>query len=111
MTLNELQKELGMEARPTGVFVSALASIGLLQVTKTEEGSEDLFANSPVSEIFLDKSKESCMGDLTKTFDNHLHKGWNNLVESLQTYKPLNASDGGGAGGIFDQARSKQAVE
>lgn len=39
MTLNELQKELGMEARQTGVFVSALASNGLLQVTKTEEGS------------------------------------------------------------------------
>jgi hypothetical protein len=111
VTLNELQKELGMEARQTGVFVSALASNGLLQVTKTEEGSEDLFANSPVSEIFLDKSKESCMGDITKTFDNHLHKAWNNLVESLQTYKPLNASDGGGAGSIFDQARSKQAVE
>lgn len=44
MTLNELQKELGMEARQTGVFVSALASNGLLQVTKTEEASEDLFA-------------------------------------------------------------------
>ena len=42
MTLNELQKELGMEARQTGVFVSALASNGLLQVTKTEEGSEIL---------------------------------------------------------------------
>lgn len=109
MTLNELQKELGMEARQTGVFVSALASVGLLQVTKTEEGSEDLFANSPVSEIFLDKSKESCMGDITKTFDNHLHKPWNNLIESLQTYKPLNAADGGGAGSIFDQDRNRQS--
>ena len=51
------------------------------------------------------------MGDITKTFDNHLHKAWNNLIESLQTYKPLNAADGGRAGSIFDQARSKQAVE
>ena len=108
MTLNELQKELGMDARQTGVFVSALASVGLLQVTKTEEGSEDLFANSPVSEIFLDKSNESCMGDITKTFDNQLHKAWNNLIESLQTYKPLNAADGGGAGSIFDQDRNRQ---
>lgn len=49
------------------------------------------------------------MGDIPKTFDNHLHKPWNNLIESLQTYKPLNAADGGGAGSIFDQARSKQA--
>ncbi|MCY1155301.1 MAG: hypothetical protein MOP49_613 [Nitrososphaera sp.] len=51
------------------------------------------------------------MGDITKTFDNHLHKAWNNLIESLQTYKPLNGADGGGAGSIFDQARSKQVVE
>jgi 3-hydroxy-5-methyl-1-naphthoate 3-O-methyltransferase len=55
MTLNELQKVLSMEARPTSVFASALASIGLLQVTKTEEGGEGLFANSPISKMFLDK--------------------------------------------------------
>ncbi len=30
MKLSEVQKTLGMEARPTGVFVSALASLGLL---------------------------------------------------------------------------------
>jgi hypothetical protein len=34
MKLNELQKALGMEARPTGVFASALASLGLLQIRK-----------------------------------------------------------------------------
>jgi hypothetical protein len=50
VTLNELQKELRIEARPSGVFVSAPASLGLLQVTKTQDGGEDLFANSPVSE-------------------------------------------------------------
>jgi hypothetical protein len=51
------------------------------------------------------------MADNITMFDNRLYKAWNNLIESLQTYKPLNAADGGGAGSIFDQARSKQAVE
>jgi 3-hydroxy-5-methyl-1-naphthoate 3-O-methyltransferase len=111
MTLNKLQKILGMEARPTGVFGSALASLGLLQVTKTEEDGEDLFANSPVSEMFLDKSKDSYMGDIITMFDKRLYKAWDKLVESLQTNKPVNAIDGGGAESIFDQAKSKQAVE
>ncbi|MDQ3968044.1 MAG: hypothetical protein M3275_06575 [Thermoproteota archaeon] len=96
VTLNGLQKGLGMEARPTGVFASSLASLGLLQVTKTEEGSEDLFANSPVSEKFLDKSKDSYMGGIITMFDKRLYKAWDKLVESPQTNKPVNTADGGG---------------
>jgi hypothetical protein len=58
-----------MKARPTGVFASALASLGSLQVTKTEEGGEGLFANSLVSEMFLDKSKDPHKGDIITMFD------------------------------------------
>jgi 3-hydroxy-5-methyl-1-naphthoate 3-O-methyltransferase len=110
MTLNELQQTLEVEARPTDVFASALASLGLLLVTKKDYG-ERLFANSPVSEMFLDKSKASYMGDIISMFDKRLYKAWDKLVESLQTNKPVNAADGGGAESIFDQAKSKQAVE
>jgi predicted O-methyltransferase YrrM len=114
VTLDELQKILGMEVRPAGVFTSALASLGLLQVTKKEEeeeGSEFVFANSPVSEMFLDKSKDTYMGDIVTMFDKRLYKAWDKLVESLHTNKPVNAADGGDAESIFDQAKSKQAVE
>ena len=99
-----------MEARPTDVFASALASLGLLQVTK-KESSERLFANSPVSETFLDKSKSSYMGEIVIMFDKRLYKAWDKLVESLKSNKPVNAADGGGAESIFDQAKSKQAIE
>ena len=58
-----------MEARPTGVFASALASLGSLQVTKIEEGGVGLFANSLVSEMFLDKSKDPDKGDIITMFD------------------------------------------
>src|SRR5687768_1724280 len=80
MTLKELQQALEMEARPTDVFASALASLGLLQVTKKDYG-ERLFANSPVSEMFLDKSKDSYMGDIISMFDKRLYKAWDKLVE------------------------------
>jgi SAM-dependent methyltransferase len=51
------------------------------------------------------------MGDIITMFDKRLYKAWDKLVESLQTNKPVNAIDGGGAESIFDQAKSKQAVE
>jgi hypothetical protein len=112
MTLKELQQALEMKARPTDVFASALASLGLLQITKEKEGSERLFANSPISEMFLDKSKASSyMGEIITMFDKRLYKAWDKLVESLKSNKPVNAADGGGAETIFDQAKSKQAVE
>jgi Dimerisation domain len=47
VTLDGLQKILDIEVRPVGVFASAIASLGLLQVTKEEEeSSEFVFANS-----------------------------------------------------------------
>jgi hypothetical protein len=109
MTLKELRQTLEMKERPTDVFASALASLGLLQVTSKKDG-ERLFANSPVSEIFLDKSKASYMGDIITMFDKRLYKAWDKLVESLKSNKPVNAADGGGAESIFDQAKSKQAI-
>ena len=111
MKLNELQKALGMKARPTGVFASALASLGLLHITKTVVGGESLFPNSSVSEMFLDKSKDFYMGDIISMFDKRLYKAWDKLVESLHTNKPVNAAYGGGAETLFDLAKSKQALE
>src|SRR5919201_457503 len=110
VTLEQLEQALGMEARPADVFASALASLGLLQVTRKED-SERLFANSPVSEIFLDKSKASYMGDIIIMFDKRLYKAWDKLVESLKSNRPVNAADGGGAATLFDQAKSKHEIE
>jgi hypothetical protein len=109
-TLKELQRVLEMDARPTVVFASALASLGLLQITR-KEGGERLFANSQVSEVFLDRSKASYMGDIVMMFDKRLYRAWNKLVESLKSNMPVSAADGGGAETIFNQAKSKQAIE
>ncbi len=61
--------------------------------------------------MFLDKSKDSYMGDIISMFDERLYKAWDKLVESLQTNKPVNAADGGDAETLFDLAKSKQALE
>ncbi len=51
------------------------------------------------------------MGDIVSMFDKRLYKAWDKLVESLQTNKPIDAADGGGAETLFDLAKSKQALE
>ena len=51
------------------------------------------------------------MGDIITMFDKRLYKAWDKLVESLKSNKPVNAADGGGAETIFDQAKSKRAIE
>jgi hypothetical protein len=48
MTLNELQKVLGIEPRLTVVFISALASYGLLQVGKQKKAVKVIFEFSGI---------------------------------------------------------------
>ena len=110
MTLNELQKELGMEARQTGVFVSALASNGLLQVTKIEEASEDLFATLLYLKSFWTSQRNLAWAiSLKRSTIISTRHGIILLNLFRHTNKPLNAADGGGAGSIFDQDRNRQS--
>jgi hypothetical protein len=50
------------------------------------------------------------MGDIITMFDKRLYKAWDKLIPSLQTNKPVKATDGGGAESMFDQAnRNRQS--
>ncbi|OLC23896.1 MAG: hypothetical protein AUH71_03875 [Thaumarchaeota archaeon 13_1_40CM_4_48_7] len=109
VTLQQLQDILEMEQRPTDVFATSLASLGLLKVT-TENGRR-LYSNSALADLFLDKNKSSYMGDIVTMFDKRLYKGWDKLVLALKTNKPVSAEEGGGAETIFDQAKSKEKIE
>ena len=109
VTLQQLQDILEMDQRPTDVFATSLASLGLLKVT-TENGRR-LYSNSALADLFLDKNKSSYMGDIVTMFDKRLYKGWDKLVLALKTNKPVSAEEGGGAETIFDQAKSKEKIE
>jgi methyltransferase family protein len=106
VTLEELQKVLGMEARPADVFATALVSLGLLNVSMDGKGGRT-FSNSPLSATFLDRNKPSYMGDIVSMFDKRLYNMWDRLPQSLLSNKPA----GGSGEEIFGQARSNQAIE
>ena len=89
VTLNELQKLLGMESRPTEALVTALVSLRLLKVSNDQTG-ERIYSNSGISETFLDVSKaNSYIGDIATIFDKHFYRNWDRLIDCLHSNKPL----------------------
>lgn len=114
VTLDELQDILGMERRPTEVFVTALVSLALLKVADNTATTVDekRYSNSEIADTFLNKNnKPSYMGDLISMYDKGLYKSWDKLSVSLKMNKPIDEKEGGDAEGIFIQAKSDQAVE
>ena len=89
MTLNELQKLLDMESRPTEALATALVSLRLLRLSTSETG-ERIYSNTRLSETFLDISKLSnYVGDIATIFDKHFYKNWENLINCLSSNKPV----------------------
>lgn len=106
VSLQQLQNFLSMEKRPAEMFATSLASLGLLVVTKSNDGTR-LYSNSALTDLFLDKNKPSYMGDIVAMFDKRLYNMWNKLPQCLLDNKP--AGDSGEE--MFDQAKSNQAQE
>lgn len=106
VTLEELQKVLGMTARPADVFATALVSLGLLNASKDGKDNRT-FSNSLLSATFLDRNKPSYMGDIVSMFDMRLYNMWDKLPQCLLTNKPAVGS----GEEMFDQAKSKHATE
>jgi predicted O-methyltransferase YrrM len=111
MTLREFQNIIGIEeSRPAEAFTTALVSLGLLKVSKNNNG-EKTFANSELSSMFLDKSKSTYIGGVIAMFDERLYKRWDKLSEALKTNKPIGEKQGEDIESIFDKAKSNQEVE
>jgi hypothetical protein len=89
VTLNELQKLLEMESRPTEALATALVSLRLLRLSTSETG-ERIYSNTRLSETFLDISKlSSYVGDIATIFDKRFYKNWENLINCLSSNKPV----------------------
>ena len=90
VTLNELQKLLEMESRPTEALATALVSLRLLRLSTSETGKR-IYSNTRLSETFLDISKlSSYVGDIATIFDKRFYKNWENLIGCLSSNKPVN---------------------
>ncbi|MDQ3902986.1 MAG: acetylserotonin O-methyltransferase [Thermoproteota archaeon] len=124
--INEFQNMLGIQKRPADVFATALVSLGLLNVTKSKEerkretGIVNIdehnrrYSNSQLSEVFLDKSKPSYIGDFIIMMDKHLYDRWGKLPISLKTNQPVEVAAEGdniSSATMFDKAKSNQLIE
>jgi O-methyltransferase/methyltransferase family protein len=85
-----LRERLGMHPRSATDFFDALVALGMLQ---REDGR---YANSPATELFLDRAKPSYMGGMLEMANARLYEFWGSLTEALRTGAPQNEGKEGG---------------
>jgi O-methyltransferase domain/Dimerisation domain len=101
-----LSGRLGLHPRSARDFLDALVALGFL----TRSG--DRYANTPETDLFLDKGKPSYLGGILEMANHRLYPFWGHLTEALRTGTPQNEVKSGGPG-IFqtlyaDPARLQQ---
>ena len=101
-----LSGRLGLHPRSARDFLDALVALGFLARTG------DRYANSPDTDLFLDRNKPSYVGGMLEMANHRLYPFWAHLTEALRTGLPQNEVKTGGPG-LFktlyaDPARLKQ---
>src|SRR5919108_3748839 len=85
-----LRERLGLHPRSATDFFDALVALGML------ERADGRYANTPATELFLDRAKPSYMGGMLEMASARLYEFWGSLTEGLRTGIPQNeAKDGG----------------
>lgn len=90
MEREELIGRLGMQQRGARDFLDALVALGMLD----REGNR--YANSPSTDLFLDRRKASYVGGLLEMANARLYPFWGSLTEALRTGEPQNEAKHGG---------------
>jgi len=105
-SFDALRSRLGLHPRSALDFLDTLVALGFLSRTG------DRYANTPETDLFLDRSKPSYVGGILEMANHRLYPFWAHLTEGLRTGLPQNEIKTGGAG-LFetlysDPARLKQ---
>jgi precorrin-6B methylase 2 len=87
----ELRGRLGLHARGARDFFDTLSALGFLQK------SQDSYANTRETDLFLDRKKPSYVGGILEMANQRLYPFWAHLTEALHTGLPQNEMKGGGA--------------
>jgi len=103
---DSISGRLGLHPRSARDFLDALVALGFL------ERKGDRYANSPETDLFLDRKKPSYVGGVLEMANHRLYPFWGHLTEALRTGLPQNELKTGGPG-LFetlyaDPARLKQ---
>ena len=86
----ELRKRLSLHKRSATDFFDALVALGMLE---REDGR---YANTPATDLFLDRAKPSYAGGMLEMANARLYGFWGSLTEGLRTGVPQNEAKGGG---------------
>jgi O-methyltransferase domain/Dimerisation domain len=97
-----LRARLGLHPRSARDFFDALVALGFLQ----RDG--DQYANTPETDLFLDKKKPSYVGGILEMANRRLYPFWGHLTEGLRTGKPQNEVKTGGTG-LFEELYAEPA--
>ena len=84
-------KRLGLHERSARDFLDALVSLGMLQ--RNEGGA---YANTPETELYLDRAKPSYVGGILEMANRRLYPFWNHLTDALRSGRPQNEAREGG---------------
>ncbi len=86
-----LRERLGLHPRSATDFFDALVALGML------ERDDGRYANTPATELFLDRAKPSYIGGMLEMANARLYGFWGSLTEGLRTGTPQNEAKGGGS--------------
>lgn len=101
----ELSGRLALHPRAWRDFFDALVALGML----SRDGA--MYANTPETALFLDRSKPSYVGGMLEMSNARLYGFWGSLTEALRSGQPQNEARHGGdffAELYSDQDRLKQ---
>jgi len=87
-SLESLTGRLGLHPRSSRDFLDALVALGFLERT------DGHYANTPSSDLFLDKHKPSYIGGILEMANKRLYGHWNRLTTALRTGEQQNEAMG-----------------
>lgn len=89
--LETLRGRLGLHERAARDFFDALVALGFL------ERRDGIYANTPETDLFLDRRKPSYLGGILEMANHRLFGFWDQLTDALRTGRPQNESASGQA--------------
>jgi predicted O-methyltransferase YrrM len=105
-TNEQLARSIGIDAGRAADFFDALVALGFLE--REGEGALALYANTPQTDLFLDRGKPTYVGGMPEMLNARLYGIWNHLTEALKTGQAQNETKAGGAS-IFEALYANEA--
>ena len=89
---DSISGRLGLHPRSARDFLDTLVALGFLA------RNDDRYANTPETDLFLDRKKPAYVGGILEMANDRLYPFWGHLTEALRTGAPQNEIRTGGLG-------------